>query len=91
MRLRESGGVSGGEGSNDRKGLGPFKGPKKLGLYSDDEDESPPQEGVDAVDAELARYWVEVNEEKLEVIGWWKVNEVRYPILSMVARRNLAV
>ena len=78
-------------GSNDRKGLGPIKGPKKLGLYSDDEDDSPPQEGVDAVDAELARYWVEVNEEKLEVIDWWKVSEVRYPILAMVERRNLAV
>lgn len=34
---------------------------------------------------------MEVNEEKLEVIDWWKVNEVRYPILAMVARRNLAV
>jgi hAT family C-terminal dimerisation region len=47
--------------------------------------------GADAVDVELSRYWVEENEEKLDVIDWWKVNEVRYPILAMVARRNLAV
>jgi hypothetical protein len=60
-------------------------------LYSDDEDELVERAAIDAVDAELARYWVEENDEKLDVIDWWKVNEVRYPILAMVARRNLAV
>jgi hypothetical protein len=60
-------------------------------LYSDDEDELVERAAIDAVDAELARYWVEENEEMLDVIDWWKVNEVRYPILAMVARRNLAV
>jgi hypothetical protein len=43
------------------------------------------------VDAELARYWAKQNEEKLDIIDWWKVNEVRYPNLAMVARSNLAV
>ena len=60
-------------------------------MYSDDEDELVERAAIDAVDAELARYWVEDNDEKLDVIDWWKVNEVRYPILAMVARRNLAV
>jgi hypothetical protein len=60
-------------------------------LYSDDEDKLVERAAIDAVDAELARYWVEENDEKLDVIDWWKVNEVRYPILAMVARRNLAV
>jgi hypothetical protein len=79
------------EGSEAGKGKQPFKGAKKLSLYSDDKEELVVRAGVDAVDAELARYWMEENEEKMDVIDWWKVNEVRYPILAMVARRNLAV
>ena len=60
-------------------------------MYSNDDDKLVERAAIDAVDAELARYWVEENDEKLDVIDWWKVNEVRYPILAMVARRNLAV
>ena len=63
----------------------------KLSMYSDDEEEVKVHSSIEAVEAELARYWVEENEDKLDVIDWWKVNEVRYPILAMVARRNLAV
>ncbi len=34
---------------------------------------------------------VEKNIENLGVIDWWKANEVKYPYLSIVARRNIAV
>ena len=39
----------------------------------------------------MSRYQLEENDDKLDVLDWWKLNEVRYPILAMVARRNLAV
>jgi hypothetical protein len=41
------------------KGKRPFQGPKKLCMYSDDKEELEARAGVDAVEAELARYWVE--------------------------------
>ena len=79
------------EGSNAGKGKQPFKGAKKLSLYNDNEEELEVSAGIDAVEIELARYWMDKNKENRDVTDWWKVNKVGYPILAMVAHRNLAV
>lgn len=44
------GGPSGGDGSNNGKDIKAFKGPKKLGIYSDDEEEVVVAKTVDAVE-----------------------------------------
>ena len=46
----EGGELPGGDGSNNGKAKKAFKGPKKLGMYSDDEEEVVVTKTVDAVE-----------------------------------------
>ncbi|KAJ4807091.1 Zinc finger BED domain-containing protein RICESLEEPER 3 [Rhynchospora pubera] len=44
---------------------------------------------------ELQKYWVsnsvDQTDDKFDVLGWWKSNELEYPILSRMARDILAI
>ena len=97
--MKEKGGEQLGSGGSS--GAGAIKGKDKkaalvkLGVYSDDEDEGDEpashEQPADLCEKEVMRYCLEKNESKLPVLEWWMQNEVRFPILAKVARRNLAV
>ena len=44
--------------------------------------------------SELERYLAERSEEdndKIDILAWWKTNSIRFPILSQVARDVIAI
>ncbi|KAI8530204.1 hypothetical protein RHMOL_Rhmol11G0037400 [Rhododendron molle] len=44
--------------------------------------------------SELERYWMEgceIDNDQFHLLGWWKANSAKYPILSQVARDILAI
>jgi hypothetical protein len=50
--------------------------------------------GVTSSKSELEKYLSEENEEqsnKFDILGWWKINSTRFPVLSRLARDVLAV
>ena len=69
--------------------------PTLLNVYSDEEDETAevPISAPDdfSVARELGSYWAERNQEGIAPHIWWRENRRKYPILSNVARRNMAV
>ncbi|KAJ0527824.1 putative HAT dimerization domain, ribonuclease H-like superfamily, hAT-like transposase, RNase-H [Helianthus annuus] len=49
-------------------------------------------EGVDDNDVEIyLRDGTESRDEELDVLGWWKINSVKFPILSQIAKHVLGI
>ena len=62
-------------------------------MFDSDEEEEKVENVISEsqVEKEFKSYCGEQNLNGVDAIQWWRANSIAYPILSMVARRNMCV